>query len=309
MSVSSAKSFLLCLLIAAAVPLNAQGQQRDPIRPFAMVPIKGEAFLRGEFQLEDEESTPSGFETRERDIFFEEGLDLYTHGYFYHPNLIEWDASVRLGLQQQWIDINDEDFDSDGNIVGYNLSAIFLKEKPVSLRGFASQTQDFLDRDFARRLGVERTQQGVEILTKGRFPMSLLLENIKLREESDLREEDQRTRQLRFSISDQRSWDRQAKLIYEYENTDETAIFHPSGGGPDVISDLPDRRHELDITYLRRFGSGEKKHRYRGSLRAMDRRGFFENQVFTADQRLDLVHSDTLSSFYGLFYGLDKTDL
>jgi len=293
MSVSSTKSFLLCLLIFAAVALNAQGQQRYPIRRFAMVPIKGDVFLRGEFQLDDEKSSPSGFETKERDIFFEEGFNLYSHGYFYHPNLIKWDASVQLGLQQQSIDVNDEDFDSDGTVVGYNLSAIFLKEKPVSLRGFASQTQDFLDRDFARRVEVDRKHQGLELLRKGRFPMSLLLENIKLREQSDLRDEDQHTKQLRFSISDQRSWDRQAKLIYEYEHTDETAIFHPSSGGPDVISELPNRRHELDISYLRRFGPREKKHRYRGSLLAMDRRGFFENQVFSSDHRLGLVHSDT----------------
>lgn len=299
----------MCLCILAFIPFQAHAQQKHyPIRAFVMYPIKGEAFLRGEFRLEDEQNTGSGFDSREEDLFFEEGLELRSGGYFYHPNLIEFDATLRLGLEQQRIDINDQDYDSEGTIIGYDLSAIILREKPISLRAFASATQDFLDRDFGQRLEINRTHQGLEIFSKGHYPMSLLFENFRLRQESDLRNEDQRTNQFRFTISDQRSRDWTAKLIYQHEDTDQTSIFSPPGGGADILSDLPVRRDELNINYHRRFGPAERQHRLTGNVHLTNRRGFFENERISTTQRLDLAHSDTFSSYYQLLASSDKTE-
>jgi hypothetical protein len=277
-----------------------------PIRPFAVTDVGGEVFIEGTSGRHDEATGP-GVETEEDDLFLEEGVEVRSQGYAYHPNLLEWTADLRVGLSQERITVNDGNRDSDGDLLGYNLTGLFLKEKPVSVHAFASRSDEFIHRDFARSIDLETERQGVEISTRGPAPMSLLLERRSLRELSDVRLDEEETRHLRYSISHRPSQDAMIELIYDHEETDETITSFLTAGPP-ITDDLPDRADEITLNATRRFGEGPEKHRAAGHVRALDRRGFFPNRILAANGSLDLVHSDSLASFYRADYIQDDTE-
>ena len=282
-------------------------QTSEPIQPVSLTDIGGELFFRSHYRTEDEDRAGGGT-TRERDLLFEEGIDLRTQGYFYHPNLIDWDADLRLGFEQQKTDIDRDRQRSNGTLLGYDLSALLLKQKKVSGRVFASQSQDFISRDFARNTELDSMRQGAEMLVRGDYPMSFSFEHLNIQETSDVRDDDQETFLGRFNIQTQKNPDFFTDLTYEHESTSETSTFFSPTGGPGIPNDLPTERDEVNISNLWRFGDGPRKHRLSGRFRAMSRRGFFKNDIVSFNQLLELNHSDTLTSFYRLGVDLDKTE-
>jgi hypothetical protein len=295
---------LTLLILMYANPLHAQ--RSAPIEAMNITGLEGDLLFTGHYRS-DEETNSNGRVTDEKDLFFREELGLRSTGYFYHPNLIDWNAGLRLGLTQQRIDINDESFDSDGDITGYNLSALFLKEKPVSMRAYTRKSEDFIDRSFARQIEQSTRVTGAEVYFKGAMPMSLLYEKSDTFEESDTRTDDETTDLLRFQITDDRDTDRFTQFTYEHEDTDKTAIFFLDGEPP-VIQDLPDMRDDFRLSNRWRFRDGPNTHSLYGQTRLLRRRGSFDNDLLSFNQRLDLQHSDTLSTFYRAQVLSDDTD-
>ena len=277
-----------------------------PVQPVGVTSLHGEVFVTGELRKEDQ--MVSGVrEATSNDELFKEGIALATAGYFYHPNLAEWGGDFRLALRQERSDINGVPFDSNGILDAYNVSAMLLKNKPVSVRVFSSRSDDVLDRDFARRVTRVSERNGAEVLTKGSFPASLLFEHRTVNESSDLRIDDQTANFLRFSIADRRDSDWFTNLVFEHENIDETSVFLPPGGGEPVVQPLPVNRNEVNVTNLWRFGPGPLKSSLTGRLGWMERSGFFPETTLTAQQRLDLVHSESLSTYLSGLYNLVTT--
>ncbi|MFO8015056.1 MAG: hypothetical protein R6X20_17350 [Phycisphaerae bacterium] len=294
---------------AAAALLGGAGMvsaQSTPIRPLAVTGTGGEVFIEGTSGSHDETTGP-GVETQEEDLFLEEGVEVRSEGYAYHPNLLDWTADLRLGFTQERITVDDTDRDSDGDLLGYNLTGLLLKEKPVSVRGFAARSEEIIHRDFARNFDLETEREGVEISTRGPAPMTLLLERHRLRELSDLRLDEEQVTHLRYAISHQPSPDTVLKLDYDHEETDQT-ITSFTTAGPPTVDDLPDEADEVIVNATHRFGEGPEQHRAAGHIRALDRRGFFPNRILAANSTLDLVHSDSLASFYRADYIQDDTE-
>ncbi len=285
------------LMVALALTGPAHAQKGAPIQSINIVDIGGDLLFEGHYRKDHETRGASGLTTDEKDLFFREQIELRLGGYSYHPNLFDWDAALRLGVSQQRIDINQDSFDSDGTIVGYNLSGILLKEKPVSVRVYASKAEEFIDRSFARSIELDSRAHGAEVYFKSSVPISLLFEQSHTREESDLRIDDEQTDYLRFKVTDDRDRDWFTVFTYEHEDTDETSTFL-SSSSPPTPQDLPDRRDELNLSNRWRFGDGLNPHRLSGSTRLLRRRGAFFNDLFSINQRLDLYHSETFSTFY-----------
>ncbi len=286
--------------------ITAHAQSTAPIQPMNITGFEGDLLFTGHYRI-DEETSGNGQVTEEKDIFFREELGLRSSGYFYHPNLVDWSAGLRLGLTQQRIDINNESYDSDGDIFGYNLNALFLKEKPVSVRAYARKTDDFIDRSFARQIELKTRVEGAEVYIKGQTPITLLFEQSDIYEESDIRTDDETSDLFRFQMIDARNPDLFSELVYEHEDVDKTATFFLDGEPP-VIQDLPDRRDEVRLTNRWRFPDGDLTHSLYGHLRLLRRRGAFNNDLASFNQRLDLQHSDTLTTFYRIQALTDDTD-
>ncbi len=134
MRIADRNLFLLLILIGLAPPATAEEPQRYPIQPVGIVDIGGGIFITGDFSKEESLLSSSAAETTEEEAFFTEGVKLTTDGYFYHPKFFDWNANFNLGFDQQQIDINNESFNSTGTIGGYNLSALILKDKALSLQ-------------------------------------------------------------------------------------------------------------------------------------------------------------------------------
>lgn len=282
-------------------------QRAAPIQALNITGLEGDLMLDGHYR-NDEQTLGSGRVSTDTDSFLREELGLQSNGYFYHPNLVDWNASVRLGLSQQRIEIDGEKYDSDGDVTGYNLSALLLKEKPVSARVYARKTDDFIDRSFARRIEMNSRVTGAEVYYKGAVPMSLLYEQRDDYEESDIRTDDESSQLWRFQADDERDPDRYTQLVFEHEDIDKTATFFLEGQPP-IIQDLPDRRDDLRVSNRWYFQDGSYRHSLFGQTRVLRRRGSFNNDLFSFNQRLELQHSDTLSTFYHVQASEDDTDV
>ena len=303
-------SLCLPVLAGCAGGPSQRGRRRGyPIRLFNITDTGGKVFLLGSMSSEVDKRGAGGVTTTEDDSFFEEGIEFLTSGYFYHPNLIDWDAAFRFSLDQERTAINGADFGTDGRILGYNLSATILREKPVSLRVFAADDSRILDRDFARRVELNTKNLGAEITTKGSIPLSLLVESSETDETGDVRTTKESTAHLRFVVTDRRDPDWFTEFTYDREDTDNISVFMPPGGGPPVVQDLPLQRTEWTLSNRWNFGAGPDKNTLSGRFRYLDRGGFFTDKILSAQQRLDLHHSDTFSTFYSALYNSDQTDV
>lgn len=300
------RTVLAAAVLAAASPALAQ-QSRTPIAPLRIIDYGGDLYVRGDVRRETETVSGSSTSTNERDSFFEEGLDLRGAGYVYHPNLLDWDASVQLGLNQERITIDENSRNTRGTLSGYSFTGVVLKEKPVSLRLFASQRSSVLARDFTQHTDLTSRRTGFEVFSKGTVPMGLLVERSSLDETGFPRENRKTTDYLRYRITDQRNENRVTTLTYEHEDTDETSTFFAQEGGPGTKQPLPVRRDEANVSALWRFGPEKHPHSFSGRLRALDRRGFFPDRVLTADGQIDLAHTETFSTFHHFFYNRDQT--
>ncbi len=276
-----------------------------PIKALAVTERHGQAFINGDVRSEQE--TRAGSKTTEDDKFFEEGIDYFLKGYAYHPNLVAWDAQFRLGLSQQRMDINGDSFDTNGNLLGYTLSALLLQQKPISVRLAASDNDEFLQRSFARTNEYKTSRQAIQILSRYLVSSSLLWENLRSDEISDMRETKRHTRRLRFSAESRTDPGRFTSLVYEHEDTAQTATFIPSSGPP-IIQDQPTKRDEVNFSNLWHFGPEDSQNTLSGRARYLKRTGFFPDEVITLDQRLDLVHTPTFSTFYHGLYDRETTE-
>ena len=165
----------MCFVLALLVVVPASGQvQKYPIQAVKFLKLGGKLSFKNEIYREDRESPD--LKTREKKNLWEENAELNFRGYFYHPNLVEWFGLTRFSLTQEQHNIDDQGLDSNGTILDYNLSAIILREKPISFRVFAADATNTLYREFEGPFELQTQERGFEAYTKGKFPVSLLLE-------------------------------------------------------------------------------------------------------------------------------------
>ena len=261
------------LVVALWMASPASGQQaRQPIQPVKILDIGGKISFSGELYDEKESNPLTGSKLHERGRLFEETAEFKTEGYFYHPNLVDWFANVRFTLDQNPEDVNGESFDRKGRVLDYDLEAFILKEKAVSLRPFARSATNVLHRDFAGMFNLESRAFGIEVFTKGRFPLSVLLQTGKRREEDNTRIEDERSGYLKFTIADRKDPDRLTEFTYEREDVDETATILSVAGAVVNVQDQSFLRDELNLTNNWRFGRETGKNALSGRLRLLDRK-------------------------------------
>ncbi|MCG3180779.1 MAG: hypothetical protein BIFFINMI_03142 [Phycisphaerae bacterium] len=296
-------------LAAAAWPATARAAEPDA-GPVQIVPLKvltrsGNLYVRGSMK-QKKETFGGGSDSNQKDTYLEEGVDLQSTGYIYHPNLMEWFAAFRLGLTQQQIDLNETQEKFRGTLLGFDLSGLLLQKKRVSARVFASRTQNQVDRNFAARLEVIQSRFGVELIRRGKFPITLLLEQLGLTEKDEQRNDDQTSRHARFTVSDQRNSDHFTELILDLLDVTETITN--IGDTTSTTEDASYRQLEALLNTVHRFGSGTEKNRFAASGRLRDRTGYFPEREMDLDASLDLVHSPTLTSFYHAAYHDNRTD-
>ena len=306
---------MLCLLVAAA-PVGAAQQEpaeqpgEDPIQEapakFKVEQVSGELFFSADLRRDNEKIGSDGT-VHETDNFYEEGVKLRANGHALSPSILEWSGEVSLGMKQERRYVSHHDNESDAGLLGYDVNTVFFKEKPVSLRAFASDSRNLLNQEFANALDVESSEQGVEIYTNGRVPVSLLVRSVDVTENEDVRTEDRQSQFVRLSVSDRRDRNWLTTFIYHRRDTDRTIVNHPPGGMETVL-DRPIDVDTVSVINHYRFGEGDLAHYLRGNVLAYQRGGFFVNDIFTVEQKLDTQHSESLDSFVRGYVNVDETD-
>jgi hypothetical protein len=301
----------MALLLPAtigALPAVGRADDPTPVRTLALTETGADLFFQGSSKSV-RETAADGTKTTETEQFLEEALDVRGKGYIYHPNLLEWYGSLRLGLTQEQLTINQQSERPNGKLLGYNISGLFLREKPISLSLFSSRSQQFIDRDFASRTDLQYGRSGIQVIKKGDYPMSLLLERVDVREDSGLRLDQRTTNLLEFRASDQSNPNRLLQLTYDHEATDETVTTRPQLGGTTTVDRLPFIRDELDLASTLYFGPSDLQNRFTAHARLLNRTGSYPETTEEFDASLELMHSDTLSTFYRILYLSDQTDI
>lgn len=294
---------------AGAVLAAAAAAWAQPIQPLAVQSVEGELFFEGRYRRDDEVRGSRGVQNHERDLLLREGLDLLMQGYAYHPNLFDWTADLRFGLMQQDTTLLGEQRNSQGVLLGYDLSALVLKQKPVSFRAYARHNESFEDRSFARNIEIDHSTQGAQVFLKGDVFMSLLLEHRDFTESSDTREDQEDGYLVRYTLEDRRRRDSLTRLVYEHEDVDQSTLFLNTDGSTTFVP-FPDTRDELTLTNSWVLDDTDgRDNRLDGQVRVLRRRGFFENDVLLIDQQLTLPHTDSFATFYRGVFSYDRTEV
>ncbi|MFW6038857.1 MAG: hypothetical protein ACOC9P_00080 [bacterium] len=293
------RSWLAGLLLLVFPGTVLAQMENHPVEPIEMRSVRGGVFVDGEYR--EDTRTRSGRSTTTTDLFLQEGLELQSGGSIYHPNLFRWDGRVRLGLTQHETHTTGGDRSSDGALLGYNLNSLVLPHKPVSLRLFSTYDESRTTRDFAVPIEFERSSNGMELRHRGVLDSSFLFEYTTLDEQSQVRDRDRQTYRARFD-TEYRTDDLDLEFRYEHESIDE--VLRTTGGS----TDLPTESDELGLRNAFRFGAREPRHSLVGHTRYTDRRGFFDLQSVSANQRLNLRHTPAFRTWYTGRYRRTTTD-
>ncbi len=141
---------LLGFSLAATEAWGQRGRNRQeyPIRTFATTEVEGEFGMEYHYFGDTIRRTESG-RTRFSNHYFQQYLLGRARGYGYHPEFIDYTAELKMGLSQQWLSHSSPFTDSRSSrdldtLLGYNLRAEILKEKPVSGTVTASRDERIL---------------------------------------------------------------------------------------------------------------------------------------------------------------------
>ncbi len=277
-------------------------EQEDAIKPLALKKYDGKFFLETRHRRDNE--TRNGSPINEVETDLREGVEFDLAGYAYHPNLLDWIANLQVGSTQNFLDINGGNRDSIGELLGFNFEGQVLKEKPVTGRITAGYSSNYVDRTFAQGIQRDAHHEGVELRSIGNWPFLFSYLHQTSTEENEARTDDETSHLFHFEISDARNPDRLTQLVLEREDVEKTTVFTSSG----AAQDFPDHRTDLTLRNDWLYGDEVNPIRLSGQLRFIDRAGFFNNQVFSFDQTLDITHDPTLSSFYNVNFSQSDTD-
>jgi len=294
-------------LTASLAPAQNRGsrQRKYPVQALGILDWGGDIFIRSNYRQQKSKGT--GTTTENSDLMFREGFRLNSKGYVYHPNLVEWHTAFNIGSRQERSEIDGDRDRSSGLLLGYNVSANLLKEKPVSFRVFAGQKQDFRDQGFGESSERLEDRYGVATRIKSEYPMSFLIEWITTDEDSSTRKTNYDTEHMQFTLSHQR--DRMnAQFEYDRLDTSQRAVFIPFSGGVPTVDDVPRRKDDVKLKHRWLFGSIKDPDTLRGEVQYIDRYDTSDTTTLSVEEVLELIHDETLASSYSMYYESDDTD-
>jgi len=271
----------------AGCKVNVQGRPRPLVRSEG---VRGE--LEGVVEYRnDEQGTDANRRESETQVF-EERVRVRTKGDVYHPDFMNYNVAVGVGLAQQRIESDDVSGWDEDTLNDYNLFAQFLRAKPLSGTVDASKSEDLIARQFLGSLRTERESEGGSLfLRSADWPMTLQYSNNETNQDglnpvaSDFfRREDER---LRYSVHHNFSDTSHAR--FNFDRTD--SVQESIGALVDTETDTYTLSHD--------YGFGDdKQHRLDSFLNFVDQEGSFEYENLRWQERLRLQHTPSLLTKY-----------
>ncbi len=239
----------------------------------------------------DEQGADGSRRKSDTDVF-EERVRVRTKGDVYHPDFMNYDVSVGVGLSQQHTDADDVSGWDEDTLNDYNVFAQFLRAKPVSGTVDASRSEDLIARQFLGPLKTQRETEGGALFVRSEaWPMTFQYSDSDISQDglssvgSDFfRREDER---FRYSVHHDFSEASRARFNFSRADSTQESI----GAVIDTETDTYTFSHDYG------FGS-EKQHRLDSFFNYVDQTGSFEYDNLRWQERLRLQHTPNLFSKY-----------
>lgn len=231
----------------------------------------------------------------ETESLYRETLTLDGEGSIGHKNLVDWGGSLRLGLEQDFLESDATGTSRDYSAVTaqYDLRALLLGTGPAPTTIYGRRDQADLHQNFGGTTRSTLNEIGaITQIASSWAPTSIQIFH---------REQDQEdrlglggfgtTQDSAVIRSDLRlSGSQRVQIDYTFDHVDQ------SGGR--FIGDTYDQ-HDANITHWLNFGPQDLSS-LRSMLRFQDRSGAFSEQVVRLEEELRLRHTDRLETRYNL---------
>jgi hypothetical protein len=234
-----------------------------------------------------------------RRMRWEERLRLGVQGVLVDPRLMTFTLSGGFGLSQEDLTQAGQDYDADGTLREYDVSANWLDQKPLRFVTFANRTQQVLSREFAPRTEVLTETRGAGMqLDKGPLPSNLSYRRLEQFQESSFAgstaQWDKIVEDVTYRGRQRKDW-MDLELQYRFENTEdlirpsfdhrlnEGSLFNRILLGParglsfTTTARTSDQKGPADLTFAQRYASEQ------AALRITDR--LSANLGFIFDRR------------------------
>ena len=244
-----------------------------------------------------------------RDLRLRELLGLQLMGDLVDPALLDWKADLELGLTHDWYEENTRGLhDSErhtGFLQDYDVSFDALKDKPVSLHGYARHGDDRISRRFLPSLHEDRTEAGVSALAvTGPVTTEVGYSWLDVdREGNRLHEDDEHLATSRFYLDSTWNISDGHRLTVNVDHERQENTYQ----GSDF--DFDTSRNEVRLDHELSFGPG-KKHRLDTYFRYNEEQGDLSRDELELVPRLTLQHTDKFRTVhrYG-FYRFEQDAL
>jgi hypothetical protein len=256
--------------------------------------------------------TRRGHETYvDEDLRLQEAIGLGLRGDVHSPEILEWTADLRFGLDQgrftQDYPASDGTDSDHGTLLDYDISLQLLRARPASASAFARRFDSRIPRPFLPSLREEQSEAGGSVFIAAR-PLTLELGVIwrEIDRTGNVRRIDDESQRSALFYTDSRwEWDRHS-LSLRYEFEDEDIQYQGSSFDNDT------RRHELRMEHSLLFGPDEA-HRWDTFLRYTDESGDLARDEVNVNTRMTLKHSERFRtiqrySYYRYEQGITDVD-
>ena len=297
----------VCLLLALCpqrAPARYYSEPQQPVAPFRITEQEGEWGLQFYYLTEQEKSggTSVSFSNRT----FEEYISYRLKGYVYHPRLLEFDASFKLGLVQQSIansglgDNNIPHGASNTYLDAYNIYLTILKDHPVSFSVFANHSRDPVMELFTDRVMTDTQGYGGTVNWKNRlFPMDLTFSQTRFKEWGFESSSDSTMKNLDYTVRNAIGKWMNTELHYHYQ--DYTQSFEVDS--PQIRSKQRTNLKTQDVSLLNTIYLDADKRSYLSSnLRTFEQTGTQKLTTTYVQERLNLQHTRNFRTYYLLNY-------
>jgi hypothetical protein len=288
----SLRVLAFCALGAMAVAgckVNVQGRQRPLVRHDR---IHGELEAVVEHRS-DEQGTSGSWRKSDTEVF-EERVRVRTKGDVYHPDLMNYDVAVGVGLAQQHFDSDEVSGWGEDTLNDYSLFAQFLRAKLLSGTVDASRSEDLIARQFLGSLRTQReTEGGSLFLRSPDWPMTFQYSNSDIRQDglTSIASDFFRREDERFRYSVHHDFSEASHARFNFGRTDSTQ--ESVGAVIDTQTDT--------YTFSHDYGFGdENQHRLDSFFNFVDQTGSFEYDNLRWQERLRLQHTPSLLTKYDL---------
>jgi hypothetical protein len=256
------------------------------IRPLTLNELSAAIDLRTRY----DESKNEGYQ--QKDLRFEERLNVTTRGSVYHPYFLGFDVYASLGPGQHFMQ-GDATGNTEMFVYDYNASLNFFRQKPYRFTLFTNRSTDVVPRPLFAAVDMVHDASGGVYNYQGTYPIKLLLMQNHTNENSTDLRRDRREKTAGLSMANSGEGPLKNEFRYIYKDTSEVA----SAGTLEV-----QQITENDISMTSRIDSGmihgNSVVGYLSNTGTLKTDQFRINESFYAD------HSSTLTSLYN--YNLSR---